>query len=123
MTANNCGNRVTMTALPLVRFKTPSRKRGRLTSARRGWSEPGFLRYFLCCCCLAAMRRSFDLARLKVPPGFHISGFCEAPNARQMAFSPGGVLLVTDMSDGTVLAFPDPKHTGRAEQMVPVLTD
>ena len=25
-----------------------------------------------------------------------------------MAFSPGGVLLVTDMSDGTVLAFPDP---------------
>ena len=32
-----------------------------------------------------------------------------------MAFSPGGVLLVTDMSDGTVLAFPDPKHAGRAE--------
>ena len=38
-----------------------------------------------------------------------------------MAFSPGGVLLVTDMSDGTVLAFPDPKHTGHAERMVPVL--
>ncbi len=39
-----------------------------------------------------------------------------------MAFSPGGVLLVTDMSDGTVLALPDPKHTGRAEKMVPVLS-
>ena len=33
-----------------------------------------------------------------------------------MAFSPGGVLLVTDTSDGTVLALPDPKHTGRAER-------
>ena len=39
-----------------------------------------------------------------------------------MAFSPGGVLLVTDMSDGTVLALPDPKHAGRAENMVPVLS-
>ena len=63
-----------------------------------------------------------DLARLKLPPGFHITIFAEAPNARQMAFSPGGVLLVTDMSDGTVLAFPDPKHTGHAERMVPVLS-
>ena len=39
-----------------------------------------------------------------------------------MAFSPGGVLLVTDMSDGTVLAFPDPKHTGHAERTVTVLS-
>jgi hypothetical protein len=62
-----------------------------------------------------------DLARLKLPPGFHIDVFADAPHARQMAFSPGGVLLVTDMSDGTVLAFPDPKHTGQAEPMVPVL--
>jgi glucose/arabinose dehydrogenase len=62
-----------------------------------------------------------DLGRLKLPPGFHIAVFAEAPNAREMAFSPGGVLLVTDMSDGTVLAFPDPKNTGRADRMVPVL--
>jgi glucose/arabinose dehydrogenase len=63
-----------------------------------------------------------DMARLKVPAGFHIAVFASAPNARQMAFSPGGVLLVTDMSDGTVLALPDPKHAGRAESTVPVLS-
>jgi glucose/arabinose dehydrogenase len=63
-----------------------------------------------------------DLTRLTLPPGFHIAVFAEAPHARQMAFSPGGVLLVTDMSDGTVLAFPDTKHTGRAERMLPVLS-
>src|SRR5689334_24937573 len=63
-----------------------------------------------------------DLGRLKLPLGFHIAVFAEAPHARQMAFSPGGVLLVSDMSDGTVLALPDPKHTGRAEPTVPVLS-
>ena len=62
-----------------------------------------------------------DLSRLKVPPGFHVAVFADAPHARQMAFSPGGVLLVTDMSDGTVLAFPDPQHSGRAERQVQVL--
>src|SRR6267378_2283106 len=63
-----------------------------------------------------------DLARLKLPPGFHIAVFADAPHARQMVFSPGGVLLVTDMSDGTVLALPDAKHTGHAEPTVPVLS-
>ena len=66
--------------------------------------------------------QKLDLRRLKLPPGFHIAIFADAPNARQMAFSPGGVLLVTDMSDGTVLAFPDAKHTGHADRMVPVLS-
>jgi glucose/arabinose dehydrogenase len=63
-----------------------------------------------------------DLSRLTLPSGFHIAIFAGAPHARQMAFSPGGVLLVTDMSDGTVLAFPDAKHTGHADRMVPVLS-
>jgi glucose/arabinose dehydrogenase len=65
--------------------------------------------------------QKLDLGRLKLPPGFHIAVFAEAPNARAMAFSPGGVLLVTDTTDGTVLAFPDPKNTGRADHMVPIL--
>src|SRR5437899_11070966 len=64
-----------------------------------------------------------DLSRLKLPEGFHIAVFATAPHARMLAFSPGGVLLVTDMSDGKVLAFPDPKHTGRAERTVTVLDD
>ncbi len=66
--------------------------------------------------------QKLDLRRLTLPPGFHIAIFADVPNARQMAFSPGGVLLVTDMSDGTVLAFPDAKHTGHADRMVPVLS-
>jgi glucose/arabinose dehydrogenase len=64
-----------------------------------------------------------DLSRLKLPEGFHIAVFATAPHVRMLAFSPGGVLLVTDMSDGKVLAFPDPKHTGKAERTVTVLDD
>ena len=64
-----------------------------------------------------------DVARLKVPPGFQIEVFAKAPQVRLLAFSPGGVLLATDMSDGKVLAFPDPRHTGRAERSVTVLQD
>ena len=64
-----------------------------------------------------------DLGRLKLPEGFHIAVFATAPNARMLAFSPGGVLLVTNMSDGQVLAFPDSKHTGKAERSVTVLSD
>ena len=63
-----------------------------------------------------------DLSRLRLPPGFRISVFAQAPHARQMAFSPGGVLLVTEMSDGTVLALPDAKHTGHATRTVSVLS-
>ncbi len=67
-------------------------------------------------------KEKLDLTRLTVPPGFHVAVFAEASHARQMAFTPGGVLLVTDMSDGTVLAFPDARHMGRAERTVTVLS-
>jgi glucose/arabinose dehydrogenase len=85
----------------------------------RSWISV-LLPLFLLSC---AHAEKLDINRLKVPPGFHIAVFADAPHARQMAFSPGGVLLVTDMSDGTVLAFPDPRHTGRAERTVTVLSD
>ena len=65
----------------------------------------------------------FDISRLRLPPGFHIAVFAEASDARVMAFSPGGVLLVTSTSSGMVLAFPDPKHKGRAEPAITVLGD
>ena len=64
-----------------------------------------------------------DLNRLKLPPGFHISVFAETRQPRFMVFSPGGVLLATGTSDGTVIAFPDPQHTGKASKAVNVLTD
>jgi glucose/arabinose dehydrogenase len=70
-----------------------------------------------------AHTEQLDLSRLESPEGFHIAVFASAPHARVLAFSPGGVLLVTDTSDGKVLAFPDPKHTGKAERTVTVLDD
>ena len=85
---------------------------------RRAWISALFPLLLLSC----SHTDKLDLARLKMPPGFHIAVFADAPHARQMAFSAGGVLLVTDMSDGKVLAFPDPRHTGRAERIATVLT-
>jgi glucose/arabinose dehydrogenase len=68
-------------------------------------------------------QEKMDESRLKVPAGFSIDIFAQAPKARMMAFSPGGVLLVTATSDGKVLALPDSKHTGKAEKSVTVLQD
>src|ERR1700691_5318036 len=64
-----------------------------------------------------------DLAQLKAPPGFHISVFAnEVDGPRMMIFTPGGVLLVSESGEGRVAAFPDPKHAGKAERAVNVLT-
>ena len=60
-----------------------------------------------------------DRSRLKVPAGFSIEVFGQAPQARMMAFSPWGVLLVTSTSDGKVLALPDSQHRGKAERASP----
>jgi glucose/arabinose dehydrogenase len=64
-----------------------------------------------------------DLSRLKAPSGFQVRVFAEVPHPRMMAFSPGGVLLATDTTDGKILAFPDAKHSGRAEKTVTVAGD
>jgi glucose/arabinose dehydrogenase len=70
-----------------------------------------------------AEKTGFDLARLKPPPGFHISVFAEeVDGARMMALSPGGVLLVSESGEGKVVALPDPKHAGKAERTVDVLS-
>ncbi|HXE91636.1 MAG TPA: sorbosone dehydrogenase family protein [Terriglobales bacterium] len=61
---------------------------------------------------------------LTVPPGFHVEVFAETGSTpRLLAFSPGGVLLTTAMADGKVLALPDTKRNGRAERVVPVLSE
>ena len=33
-----------------------------------------------------------------------------------MIFSPGGVLLVSESGEGKVVALPDSKHTGKADE-------
>jgi glucose/arabinose dehydrogenase len=69
-----------------------------------------------------AEKTRFDLARLKTPPGFHISVFAEdVDGARMMIFSPGGTLLVSELGEGKVVALPDPKHAGKAQRTVTVL--
>lgn len=119
MAAKNCGNQVTP-ALPATYAQPEALARevhGFNILMRAGISALLPLLFLSC-----NHAEKFDLSRLKLPPGFHISVFADAPNARQMAFSPGGVLLVTDTSDGTVLALPDPQHAGRAVRPVPVLS-
>jgi glucose/arabinose dehydrogenase len=68
-------------------------------------------------------QEKMDLSRLKAPEGFHIGVFAQAPHARMMAFSPGGVLLVTDTTDGKVFAFPDAKNSGQAQRTVTVIQE
>lgn len=73
--------------------------------------------------CAFAEQTSFDLSRLKLPDGFHISVFAnDIDSARMLTFSPGGVLLVSEMGEGKVVALPDPKHTGKAARVVNVLS-
>jgi len=64
-----------------------------------------------------------DLKSLKVPPGFRIALFVRTESPRMMAFSPGGVLLVTSESSGTVTALPDVHGSGQATTKVTVLED
>ncbi|HYG97804.1 MAG TPA: PQQ-dependent sugar dehydrogenase [Terriglobales bacterium] len=63
-----------------------------------------------------------ELPRLRLPEGFRISVFAEAPEARMMTWTPGGVLLVAESGEGAVVALPDPQRTGRATRAVNVLT-
>ena len=110
MAAKSCGNTVTPAGLihHLQGFRIPA----------RGWISTLFCLSLLAC----TRTEKLDLSRLKLPPGFQIEVFGKAPHARQMAFSPGGVLLVTETSDGIVLALPDRDHTGHADRAVPVLS-
>src|SRR5512133_3587102 len=62
-----------------------------------------------------------DVSQLHVPPGFHVTVFAETSSPRMLAFSPGGVLLATSVSSGTVVAMTDPEHRGKAVRVVTVL--
>ena len=81
-----------------------------------------FVRGVCCLCvlfilgCGPALPQSgpLDVARVRLPAGFHISLFSDrAPGARMMVFSPSGWLLVSLTGEGSVLALAAPNHTGR----------
>src|SRR5882757_2881938 len=80
-----------------------------------------FLLFLALSGCTQAQKSDPSLSRLKLPNGFHINVFAQADSARMMAFSPGGVLLVSEPGEGTVVALPDPKHTGHAERTAVVV--
>lgn len=63
-----------------------------------------------------------DVSKLQVPPGFQVTVFADTSSPRLLAFSPGGVLLATSASSGTVVAMPDPEHRGKAARVVKVLS-
>ena len=62
-----------------------------------------------------------------LPAGFHASVFASGLNGpRFIAFAPDGVLYVADRGTGSIVAFPDPDHTGKATKRVVIasgLTD
>src|SRR2546426_8173448 len=72
----------------------------------------------LCICALAfllaigaygvvATGRSLSLSELTLPPGFEISIYAQGlPGARMLAFSPTGVLFVSDLG-GRVMVVPE----------------
>jgi len=59
---------------------------------------------------------------VQLPPGFGISVYAEGlGKARFMAYSPEGVLHVTDQTGGRVLALPDADQNGIADETQVVL--
>jgi glucose/arabinose dehydrogenase len=71
---------------------------------------------------LTACSAQADTSKLKLPQGFKINVFATAKEPRMMTWTPGGVLLVSDMGAGDVLALPDRNHDGKADETVKVLT-
>ncbi|MGH9551372.1 MAG: PQQ-dependent sugar dehydrogenase [Terriglobales bacterium] len=63
------------------------------------------------------------LARLALPPGFHIELYASVPSARQMASGPNGTLFVgTRIANGSVYAVPDRDHDGKADGVIELVT-
>ena len=58
--------------------------------------------------------------KIKLPPGFHISLYAEAPGARSMAVGEDGTVYVGTGAAGKVYALRDADRDGRAEQVLAV---
>ena len=60
---------------------------------------------------------------LTVPSGFVISSFAKGvTGARVISFAPDGVLLVSETSQGKVVALPDKNDDGKADEIVTVVS-
>ncbi|MEX1203167.1 MAG: PQQ-dependent sugar dehydrogenase [Ferruginibacter sp.] len=59
----------------------------------------------------------YNLDKIKIPEGFHISVYAEIPNARSMTVSPSGVLYVGNRSEDKVYAITDMNRDGKADKV------
>ncbi|HEY4033688.1 MAG TPA: hypothetical protein VGL94_06990 [Ktedonobacteraceae bacterium] len=57
------------------------------------------------------------LTALKLPPGFRAEIFSTGLSGpRFITFSPDGILFVAERGSGSIIALPDPQHTGHASE-------
>ena len=60
-------------------------------------------------------------ASLRLPPGFQAQIYASRlASPRLIAFGPDGTLYVAERGSGSIIALPDPNHTGRAQRRVVV---
>lgn len=59
---------------------------------------------------------------IHVPPGFHVDIFADdVPNARELAYSPAGIVYAGSMDEGDVYALPDMDHDGVADTVITII--
>ena len=61
--------------------------------------------------------KKYNLAKIKLPPGFTISVYAEVPNARSLTISPSGIVYVGNRSGDKVFALVDENKDGRADKV------
>ena len=71
----------------------------------QGASDPGNL------------AEKYNLAKIKLPPGFSINVYAEVPNARSMTVSASGILYVGTRSSDKVYAVTDENKDGKADKI------
>jgi glucose/arabinose dehydrogenase len=59
----------------------------------------------------------YNLGKITLPPGFHITVFAEVPNARSMCLSPNGTLYVGTKESSKVYAVRDENHDGKVDKV------
>lgn len=77
-----------------------------------------FITLGLCC-----QAQALPLEQLQLPPGYQIQVAAEVPNARQMAFSPEGILYVGTRRDGRIFALQDLDGDQRYETRHTLMSD
>jgi glucose/arabinose dehydrogenase len=63
------------------------------------------------------LTRKYDLDKIRLPAGFHISVFAQVPNARSMCWGEKGTLFVGNRDLDKVYAVIDSNHDGRADKV------